>query len=61
MATVQDIYNSDQNTYELPLYYRKDVWLVSPRIRLHRQPNSGWSRVGRRQLERQLVPRISFR
>ena len=32
MATVQDIYNSDQNTYELPLYYRKDVWLVSPRI-----------------------------
>ena len=32
MATVQDIYVSSQNTYELPLYMRKDVWLVSPRI-----------------------------
>ncbi len=32
MATIQDIYTSDQNTYELPLYQRKDVWLVKPRI-----------------------------
>ncbi len=32
MATVQDIYVTDQNTYELPLYMRKDVWLVKPRI-----------------------------
>jgi peptide/nickel transport system substrate-binding protein len=32
MFTVQDIYGSDQNTYELPLYYRKDVWLVSPKL-----------------------------
>ena len=23
---------TDQNTYELPLYYRKDVYLVSPKI-----------------------------
>jgi peptide/nickel transport system substrate-binding protein len=32
MATIQDIYVTDQNTYELPLYMRKDVWLVKPRI-----------------------------
>ncbi|HMJ80820.1 MAG TPA: ABC transporter substrate-binding protein, partial [Candidatus Dormibacteraeota bacterium] len=32
MATVQDIYASDQNTYELPLYLRKDVWLVNPKL-----------------------------
>jgi len=32
MFTVQDIYGSDQNTYELPLYYRKDVWLVNPKL-----------------------------
>ncbi|HEX7543288.1 MAG TPA: ABC transporter substrate-binding protein [Candidatus Limnocylindrales bacterium] len=32
MASIQDIYVSDQNTYELPLYNRKDVWLVQPRI-----------------------------
>jgi peptide/nickel transport system substrate-binding protein len=32
MAAIQDIYVSDQNTYELPLYNRKDVWLVKPRI-----------------------------
>jgi peptide/nickel transport system substrate-binding protein len=32
MYAVQDIYGSDQNTYELPLYYRKDVWLVSPKL-----------------------------
>jgi peptide/nickel transport system substrate-binding protein len=28
MFAVQDIYGSDRNTYELPLYFRKDVWLV---------------------------------
>jgi peptide/nickel transport system substrate-binding protein len=32
MWKVQDIYVTDQNTYELPLYMRKDVWLVKPRI-----------------------------
>jgi ABC-type transport system substrate-binding protein len=32
MFKVQDIYVSDQNTYELPLYARKDVWLVKPRV-----------------------------
>jgi len=32
MAAIQDIYVSSQNTYELPLYNRKDVWLVKPRI-----------------------------
>src|ERR1035437_9277333 len=32
MFTVQDIYVSDQNTYELPLYNRKDVWLVNPKL-----------------------------
>lgn len=32
MGTIQDIYTSDQNNYELPLYYRKDVYLVSPKI-----------------------------
>jgi peptide/nickel transport system substrate-binding protein len=32
MWKVQDIYVSDQNIYELPLYMRKDVWLVKPRI-----------------------------
>jgi hypothetical protein len=40
MFTVQDIYVSDQNTYELPLYNRKDVWLVHPEDpQLHRQPD----------------------
>ncbi|MGZ3586622.1 MAG: ABC transporter substrate-binding protein [Candidatus Limnocylindrales bacterium] len=32
MATLQDIYASDQNTFELALYARKDVWLVNPKI-----------------------------
>jgi peptide/nickel transport system substrate-binding protein len=32
MFTIQDIYGSDQNTYELPLYNRKDVWLVNPKL-----------------------------
>jgi peptide/nickel transport system substrate-binding protein len=32
MFTVQDIYVSSQNTYELPLYNRKDVWLVNPKL-----------------------------
>lgn len=29
---VQDIYGSDKNTFELPLYFDKDVWLVGPRL-----------------------------
>jgi peptide/nickel transport system substrate-binding protein len=32
MYQVQDIYGSDQNTFELPLFYRKDVWLVNPKL-----------------------------
>jgi len=32
MYQVQDIYGSDRNTYELPLYFRRNVWLVSPRV-----------------------------
>jgi peptide/nickel transport system substrate-binding protein len=40
MATVQRIYTSDQNTFELPLYFRKDVWLVSPK--LHNFEGGSW-------------------
>jgi peptide/nickel transport system substrate-binding protein len=32
MFAVQDIYVSDVNNYELPLYNRKDVWLVDSKI-----------------------------
>jgi peptide/nickel transport system substrate-binding protein len=32
MIAVQDLYGSDRNTYELPLYFRKDVWLVNPKL-----------------------------
>jgi peptide/nickel transport system substrate-binding protein len=32
MFTIQDIYGSDQNTYELPLYNRKDVWLINTKL-----------------------------
>jgi peptide/nickel transport system substrate-binding protein len=32
MFAVQDIYGSDRNTFELPLYFRKDVWLVNPKL-----------------------------
>jgi len=32
MYKVQDLYSSDQNSYELPLYFLKDVWLVAPRL-----------------------------
>ena len=32
MFSIEDIYVSSDNTYELPLYNRKDVWLVKPRI-----------------------------
>jgi peptide/nickel transport system substrate-binding protein len=32
MRQVQEIYGSDQNTYELPLYNRTDVNLVSPKV-----------------------------
>jgi hypothetical protein len=29
---VQDLYGSDRNSFELPLYVRKDVWLVNPKL-----------------------------
>jgi peptide/nickel transport system substrate-binding protein len=32
MASVQSIYGSDRNTYELPLYFRKDIWLANPKL-----------------------------
>ena len=32
MVSIQGIYGSDRNTYELPLYFRKDVWLVNPKL-----------------------------
>ena len=32
MVSIQDIYASDRNTYELPLYFRKDIWLVNPKL-----------------------------
>ena len=32
MGQVQDLYASDQNTYELPLFLRKDVWLTDGKI-----------------------------
>src|SRR5664280_2803476 len=32
MASIQGIYGSDRNTYELPLYFRKDIWLVSSKV-----------------------------
>jgi peptide/nickel transport system substrate-binding protein len=32
MYAVQNLYGSDRNTYELPLYFRKDVWLVNPKL-----------------------------
>jgi peptide/nickel transport system substrate-binding protein len=32
MYSIQDLYGSDQNTYQLPLYFRKDIWLVSPKL-----------------------------
>jgi peptide/nickel transport system substrate-binding protein len=32
MFAIQDIYGSDKNTYELPLYFRKDIWLVNARL-----------------------------
>jgi peptide/nickel transport system substrate-binding protein len=32
MFSLEDIYASDQNTFELPLYFRKDVWLVNPKL-----------------------------
>jgi peptide/nickel transport system substrate-binding protein len=32
MYAIQDIYAYDQNTFELPLYFRKDVWLVGTRL-----------------------------
>jgi peptide/nickel transport system substrate-binding protein len=32
LFSIQDLYGSDRNTYELPLYFRKDVWLVNPKL-----------------------------
>lgn len=32
MAAIQRVYESDQNTFELPLYFHKDVWLASPKL-----------------------------
>jgi len=32
MLSIQEIYGSDRNTYELPLYFRKDVWLANPKL-----------------------------
>ena len=32
METIQELYASDRNTYELPLYFRKDIWLVSSKV-----------------------------
>ena len=32
MYRIQDLYSSDQNTYQLPLYVRKDIWLVGPKL-----------------------------
>ena len=32
MFRIQDLYGSDQNTYQLPLYVRKDIWLVGPKL-----------------------------
>ncbi len=30
MDAIQQIYGSDRNTYELPLDFHEDVWLVDP-------------------------------
>ena len=32
MYDIQDIYGSDENTFQLPLYFRKDIWLVGPQL-----------------------------
>ena len=32
MGKIQDIYGSDQNTFELPLFNHKNVWLVSTKV-----------------------------
>lgn len=32
MYAIQNVYVSDMNVYELPLYFGKDVWLVNPRL-----------------------------
>ena len=32
MGKIQDIYGSDQNTFELPLFNHKNVWLVSAKV-----------------------------
>ncbi len=56
MAAVQDLYVSDRNTYELPLYFRKDVFLVSPNAsQLRRRAHLR----GRDLEHRRLVDRLS--
>jgi len=32
MDKIQDIYGSDENTFELPLMVHKNLWLVSPKL-----------------------------
>ena len=32
MFRIQDLYSSDQNTYQMPLYVRKDIWLVGTKL-----------------------------
>jgi ABC-type transport system substrate-binding protein len=32
MATIQDIYGSAQNTFELPFFNHQNLWLFSPKI-----------------------------
>ena len=31
-ATIQDIYSSDQNTFELPFFNHVNVWLLNPKL-----------------------------
>ena len=32
MVQIQDLYGSDQNTYQMPLYLRTDIWLVGAKL-----------------------------
>jgi peptide/nickel transport system substrate-binding protein len=32
MFEIQDLYGSDQNTYQMPLYLRRDIWLVGSKL-----------------------------
>jgi ABC-type transport system substrate-binding protein len=33
MGKIQDIYASDANTFELPFFNHRNVWLVSPKLK----------------------------